>query len=106
MRGFRSGDIAQEEICDAQAELIRVARSCSEPAGKRCPVCDGRALAMVRFVFGPRLPKGGRCVTSAAELERLAQRAGEHRCYLVEVCPECRWNHMVSTFPLGAERSA
>lgn len=106
LRGFRAGDVDRTEICDAQAELVRVALSCSEPAGQPCPVCDADVLAHVRFVFGPRLPKGGRCVTSRAELARLAQRAGEHRCYLVEVCPSCRWNHLLSTHLLGAGQGA
>ncbi|MCC6226302.1 MAG: DUF5318 family protein [Microthrixaceae bacterium] len=105
LRGFRAGDVPESDICDAQAELVRVAVSCSEPAGERCPVCDDETLRIVRFVFGPRLPKGGRAVSSPAELRRLAQRAGDHRCYEVEVCPRCRWNHLRETYPL-VERSA
>jgi hypothetical protein len=45
-------------------------------------------------------------VTSKGELRRLADRSGEHRCFVVEVCPSCRWNHLLSTYLLGAERSA
>ncbi|HKY16990.1 MAG TPA: DUF5318 family protein [Microthrixaceae bacterium] len=106
LRGLRKGDADRADFCDAQAELVRVAVSCSERAGEPCPVCDGEELRVVRFVFGPRLPKGGRCVSSELELRRLAHRAGEHRCYVVEVCPQCRWNHLLSTHLLGAERSA
>lgn len=104
LRSFRAGEVAENEICDAQSELLRVAVSCSEPAREPCPVCDDQSLRIVRFVFGPRLPKGGRAVSSRNELRRLAERAGEHRCYEVEVCPRCRWNHLRETYPL--ERSA
>ena len=106
LRSYRSGNIAETEICDAQAELLRVAVSCSEPATQPCPICGEKSLRIVRFVFGPRLPSGGRAVSSEGELQRLAGRAGEHRCYVVEVCPQCRWNHLRTSYLLGAERSA
>lgn len=106
LRSFRSGEITESEICDAQRELVRVAIGASVPAREPCPVCERDTLRIVRFVFGPRLPSGGRAVTSDLELRRLARRAGEHRCYVVEVCPECRWNHLRSSMPLGVERSA
>jgi hypothetical protein len=106
LRGLRSGDADVADLCDAQGELLRVAASCSEPSRERCPVCAEDALRIVRFVFGPRLPKGGRCVTSRAELRRLADRAGEHRCYVVEVCTDCRWNHLLSSYVLSEEQSA
>ena len=83
-----------------------MAESCSEPARVPCPVCGESDLRIVRFVFGPRLPAGGRAISSANELARLAQRAGDYRCYTVEVCTACRWNHLQSSVLLGAERSA
>jgi len=106
LRRYRAGEILASEICDAQRELLRVAESASVPAGQPCPVCGERTLRLVRFVFGPRLPSGGRAITSEAELARLATKAGEHRCYVVEVCTACRWNHMRSSHLLGAELSA
>ncbi len=106
LRAYRQGELDREEICDAQRELMRVAVDCSMAARTPCPICDGRTLRHVRFVFGPRLPSGGRCISSEAELRRLADRAGDHRCYLVEVCTACRWNHLLSTFLLRSRRSA
>lgn len=106
LRAFREGETTREEICDAQRELLRVAEHASVPAGARCPVCSHRDLRLVRFVFGPRLPSGGRAITSERELARLANRSGEHRCYAVEVCTACRWNHLQQTYLLGAELSA
>ena len=26
-------------------------------------------------------------------------------CYVVEVCPECRWNHLARTFRLGRKHA-
>lgn len=106
LRRFRAGELTLADVCDAQRELLRVATSCSEPAPSRCPVCAEPELRIVRFVFGPRLPSGGRAISSRSELARLAERAGEHRCYVVEVCTSCRWNHLQSSALLGVERSA
>ncbi|MEZ5166145.1 MAG: hypothetical protein R2695_06530 [Acidimicrobiales bacterium] len=33
-------------------------------------ICEAEALVEVTYVFGPRLPKHGRCVTSDKELRR------------------------------------
>ena len=48
-----------------------------------------------------RLPAHGRCITTAKELDRLGRWVAELACYVVEVCPECSWNHLLRTFPLG-----
>jgi len=106
LRAVRAGEVDREEVCDAQLELLRVGRDYSTAAPTPCPLCATRKLRHVRFVFGPRLPKEGRAINSKRELERLSQRTGEYRCYLVEVCMSCRWNHLLSASPLGAQRSA
>ena len=106
LRAFRSGELDRQEICDAQIELMRVGRDYSKAATTPCPVCEERTLRHVRFVFGPRLPPAGRCVTSAKELERLAQKAADYRCYLVEVCIGCRWNHLLSSYLLTSKKTA
>jgi len=106
LRRYRAGEVDAADVCDAQRELMRVAHAASIPARHRCPICSERALRIVRFVFGPRLPSGGRAVTSDAEMARLASRAGDHRCYEVEVCLDCRWNHLQSSYLLAEELSA
>ena len=63
-------------------------------------------MVTVSYVFGSRLPPQGRCVTSRSELAKLAQRPTELSCYVVEVCPECAWNHLAKSFPLGGARRA
>lgn len=71
------------------------------PTGQECPVCSGGELRHVTYVFGPRLPAHGRCITSARELLRIGQRKGEFAAYVVEVCPDCAWNHLVRAYLLG-----
>mgnify|MGYP003783459993 FL=1 len=99
---YRAGELSRDEVCDAQAELLRVALNCSQRSTVPCPVCAESTLRVVRFVFGTRLPAGGRAVATRAELQKLAEGPGERRCYTVEVCTSCRWNHLLQVAPLGA----
>ncbi len=103
---FRKGRLAQHEVCDAHPELMRAARECAQPSREDCPICEAHKLVLVSYVFGPRLPSFGRCITSAKELKALAKRSGEFSCYVVEVCPSCCWNHLARTFLLNPARSA
>lgn len=103
---YRKGRLAQHEVCDAHPELVRAARECSEPSERACPICEAHNVVFVTYVFGPRLPAHGRCITSKGELRSLSKRSGEFAAYVVEVCPSCRWNHLTRTFVLNPARSA
>lgn len=97
---YRKGRLGREEVCDAHPELLRVAEHHSVPTTKVCPICADHRLVHVTFVFGPRLPAHGRCVTSSGELRALARRAGQFSVYVIEVCRDCHWNHLARSFPL------
>ena len=91
-------------MCVAHIELARAARECGEPSSLTCPFCEEVNVVLVSYVFGPRLPAFGRCITSKKELAAIAKRSGEFSCYVVEVCPSCSWNHLARTFLLSAGR--
>jgi hypothetical protein len=101
---YRKGRIARHEICDAHPELARAAREVGDPSRLPCPVCEQVNVVLVSYVFGPRLPAFGRCITSKKELQAIAKRPGQFSCYVVEVCPECSWNHLARTFLLTPAR--
>jgi hypothetical protein len=101
VRDVHLGRVPRHEVCDAHPELLRAARNVGEVTPEDCPICSAAKIVEVSFVFGPRMPKGGRCLTSPAELVALARRAARLRCYVVEVCPECSWNHLLRLVPLG-----
>lgn len=98
---YRRGRLARHDVCDAQPELLRNAEQCSKRTARKCPICAERHLVVVTYVFGPRLPASGRCITSQAELQRLAARQGSYAAYEVEVCTGCRWNHLARTYLLN-----
>ena len=103
---YRKGRLARHEVCDAHPALVRAAREVGEPCRLDCPICEADKLVLVSYVFGPRLPSHGRCITSASELKGFARRSGEFSCYVVEVCRNCHWNHLARTFVLNPARSA
>ena len=98
---FRKGRLAQHEVCDAHPELQRAAVHHGEPTARECPICEDANVVLVTYVFGARLPAGGRCISERGELNKLAKRSDQLSCYVVEVCPECAWNHLTRTFLVG-----
>jgi hypothetical protein len=102
---YKKGRIAQHEICDAHPELVRAARELGEPTKLTCPVCEDANVVLVTYVFGPRLPAFGRCISSKKELQAIAKRSGNFSAYVIEVCPSCSWNHLARTFLLNPARA-
>lgn len=102
---FRKGRLSLADVCDAHPELVRAAQLCSAPTEELCPISEDATLVLVTYVFGPNLPRFGRCIGNLKELaalERTARRnKGTYTCYVVEVCPTCRWNHLARVYPLG-----
>ncbi len=106
---YRKGRLARHEVCDAHPELVRAARECGDPTSLTCPVCEEVKVVLVSYVFGPRLPAFGRCITKRGELQAIAKRPGNFSCYVIEVCPSCSWNHLARTFllnPAGGRAAA
>ena len=105
---YRGGVLDHSEVCDAHPELVRAAREVGRPIQGQCPICERSKLVHVTYVFGPRLPRHGRCISLRGELARLAKRPGTHVSYVVEVCQSCSWNHLVrrSTLEKSTETPA
>ena len=101
LQAWREGDLATDQVCDAQRELRRNAEFCGIDLRSPCPVCEKNDLVEVTYVFGPRLPKHGRCVTSDKEMARIDARKSASQGYVVEVCVGCGWNHLIRSRSLG-----
>lgn len=71
------------------------------PASIACPICADEELRLVTYVFGPRLPSHGRCVSNADEMRALAARGDDLTAYVVEACVGCRWHHLLRVLPVG-----
>ncbi|MDQ6797932.1 MAG: DUF5318 domain-containing protein [Actinomycetota bacterium] len=102
---FHKGRLSRLDICDAHPELLRAARNVGEARSEPCPICDETGAVLVSYAFGARLPAHGRCITSEGELSKLTRRTEAVTCYVVEVCPDCAWNHLVRMFSVGGSTS-
>jgi hypothetical protein len=104
VRNFRRGRLSKHDVCDAQTELLRIAKNLGQPTETACPICEDALLVNVSFAFGPRLPPGGRVVASQNELRTLARASDDVTFYVVEVCTTCGWNHLLRNFSAQAAR--
>ena len=100
-----NGTIGREEICDAHPELVRAATHLGRRSGENCPVCDQSELREVTYVFGARLPAGGSCPSSRAELLKLERREEPVQCYAVEVCVTCHFHHLARRWVAGGRKA-
>jgi hypothetical protein len=101
---YRKGRLARHQVCDAHPELIRAARGIGRQTRIECPICEADRLVHVTYVFGPRLPPSGRCISAPGEMASLDRRADALTAYVVEVCRTCQWHHLVRTMPIGGRR--
>ena len=101
---FRRGRLARHQVCDAHPELVRAGREVGEATDVDCPICEASKLVLVTYVFGPRLPAYGRCISARKELEALNRRTEQLTAYIVEVCPQCAWHHLLRMLPVGGPR--
>jgi hypothetical protein len=99
---FRRGSLDRMDICDAHPELIRAAKNIGVEIRRSCPLCATPSLRQVRYVYGDELKHlSGRVVyPNGWELE-LSGRFNEFRCYAIEVCVECSWNHLAACYLMG-----
>lgn len=96
-----AGSMRAADVCDAHPELLRAARNIGRSTGETCPVCSDVELVEVTYVFGARLPAGGTCPSSRAELLKLERRVEPVQCYAVEVCTGCNFHHLVRKWVAG-----
>lgn len=89
------------DACDADPYLMRAAKYHGEKADRKCPVCKKSELVELRYTFGDQLGQFSGRIKSPQELAAMESEFGEFSVYVVEVCRDCSWNHLCSTFILG-----
>jgi hypothetical protein len=89
------------DACDADPYLMRAAKYHGEKVDRKCPVCKKSELVELRYTFGDQLGQFSGRIKSPQELAAMESEFGEFSVYVVEVCRDCSWNHLCSTFLLG-----
>ena len=100
-----AGDVPHHDACDASTDLVRAAEHYGTQRRASCPLCGQQDLRNVTYLFGPRLPRSGRCITNSRQLHEVGSRPERFVGYVVEVCIGCRWNHLLSANPYGGRGS-
>ncbi|MFM9083165.1 MAG: DUF5318 family protein, partial [Actinomycetota bacterium] len=85
-------------------ELIRAARNLGEETSNRCEVCAESNVVLLTYVFGHSLPRHGRLITERSEIAKLQRTGHDYAAYVVEVCPSCRWHHLLRMLPIVGQR--
>ena len=99
---LRRGLIGTSDVCDAHPELLRAAKNIGENLEAACPVCSHETLKWVRYVYGEELKRdNGRVVYPAEWLGELVAQHDQFTCYVVEVCTDCAWNHLIRSYMAG-----
>lgn len=94
-------NLASLDACDADPMLIRAAKHHGEPTDVTCPVCRSDAMVNLHYTFGDQLGQYSGRIKRLSELEEMQSRYGEFKVVAVEVCPDCGWNHMITSYLLG-----
>ncbi|MFN2490735.1 MAG: DUF5318 family protein [Actinomycetota bacterium] len=99
---LKRGRLHTGDVCDAHPELIRAAKNIGKDSDGRCPVCSHEALRRVRYVYGDDLRhNNGRVVYPEEWLDELRRSHEQFTCYVVEVCVDCSWNHLLRSYMTG-----
>ena len=89
------------DVCDAHPHLLRAARFHGETSPRPCPVCSHLALSLLRYVYSDELGQYSGRIRSAAEVVRMSAEFGHLKVYVVEVCQDCAWNHLLASYVVG-----
>ena len=98
-----AGRVGLIQACDASPYLLRAAKYHGEATEVSCPICRRERLTRVHYIYGDRLGTLSGQAKTERELIVMDGRASEFSVYEVEVCRSCSWNHLNSSFVLGAE---
>ena len=98
---YRRGRLRQDQVCDAHPELIRAATNVGTPIEQPCPICEGRELKLVTYVFGARLPAARSLRFHGEGAGRAQPPARRAQRYVVEACIDCHWHHLRKVLPVG-----
>lgn len=101
LQSLLRGATSRTEVCDAHPYLLRAAKFHGEPVARACPVCRHCALALLRYAYSDELGQYSGRLRTAEEVITLAGDYGHVHVYVVEVCRDCAWNHLLASYVVG-----
>lgn len=104
LAGWRAGRLPREQLCDASFLLRTAARYHGRPAragGGTCPVCQETNLKEVTWVYGEEIGNHANSARSQQEIAAWADAGKHFTVHTVEICPDCGWNHILTSRTAG-----
>ncbi len=101
LQQVQAGEVPLTDVQDAHRELVRAGTHIGHELDDLCPVCDSPQLRGVTYVFTGAAAKGkgeGGQAIPPAKLDATIRRYGDLKVYVVEVCLDCRWHHLLESF--------
>jgi hypothetical protein len=98
-----AGRVSTMDVCDAHPYLLRAAKYHGEPTATPCPVCKRGPLIHVTYTYGDAFKDTNGRVRATAELAAMERQHRAFTVYVVEVCRDCAWNHLVTSYVLGTD---
>ena len=99
-----AGRVGTMEVCDASPYLLRAAKFHGEATDEHCPVCRRENLTHVTYTYGDALGQYSGRIKATRELAQMETEIHEFTVYVVEVCQNCGWNHLIESYVLGHGR--
>ena len=99
------GQATTTDVCDAHPYLLRAAKHHGETTEVQCPVCRREVLTHVTYTYGDALGQYSGRIKATSELAQMETEVHEFTVYVVEVCQNCAWNHLVESYVLGHGRA-
>ena len=99
------GQATTTDVCDAHPYLLRAAKHHGEATDVQCPVCRREVLTHVTYTYGDALGQYSGRIKATRELTQMENEVHEFTVYVVEVCQNCGWNHLVESYVLGHGRA-
>lgn len=101
------GAMSTSDACDAHPYLMRAARYHGEPIPRPCPICRRppgtlrAGMVLLRYVYSDELGQYSGRLRTASEVVAMSREHGHLAVYVVEVCRDCSWNHLVASYVVG-----
>jgi hypothetical protein len=105
LAAVQAGRVGLIGACDASPYLLRAAKYHGEQTQASCPICRKERLTRVHYIYGDRLGTLSGQAKTERELMVMDGRASEFSVYEVEVCRSCSWNHLITSYVLGTDRT-
>lgn len=94
LRALHLGHARIDDYCDADFLLRAAAEHHGTDSPRPCPVC-GETMRNVKWVYSEKLGRRTGTARSDEEIARLVGEVGPITVHIVEVCPHCKWNHLL-----------